>query len=443
MIARMLVGSSSSPRAFCSPRHLASSSMKSGLPSAVSATCPARVVESTAAEELGGELAARRVGERLERQGRVCRETAAPAGPLAEELGPRERQEQDRDVADTRGERLEQIEQARVGPVDVLVHEQCRRAHGERLDEDTCREEELLAVGDLAVFVEAQEDGEIRYVLLGCRRPRERGDRFDELASCLGGVVAVEDACGLLDLLAERAVRGRRAVRRRTAADDGRALCRHQLGELERDPRLADPGRAEDRDEVAPSLVDDAFPDAREHAELAVAPDHRHLRRRSLADGCGCPKSEPRLYRSLLSLRDDRLGWAVLDRAAGPDVRLLADEHRSDRRRGLKTGRGVDHVPGDEGLPALGAGVQGDDRLARVHGHAQLEPFVLGPVAHGERGANRAFRVVPVRHGGAEDAHDRVANELLDLSAVALELAADALVVRDEERADVLGVELL
>ena len=58
-------------------------------------------------------------------------------------------------------------------------------------------------------------------------------------------------------------------------------------------------------------------------------------------------------------------------------------------------------------------------------------------------GADRALGVVLVRGRRAEERHHRVADELLDGAAVALELGADALVVRAEERLDVLGVELL
>jgi len=48
-----------------------------------------------------------------------------------------------------------------------------------------------------------------------------------------------------------------------------------------------------------------------------------------------------------------------------------------------------------------------------------------------------------VRERSPEDAEDGVADELLDPAAVALDLAAHALVVRREERAYVLGIELL
>ena len=63
-------------------------------------------------------------------------------------------------------------------------------------------------------------------------------------------------------------------------------------------------------------------------------------------------------------------------------------------------------------------------------------------LAHGERRAHGALGVVAVGDRRAEDAHHRVADELLDDAAERLDLVANALVVRREDRAHVLGVEL-
>ena len=57
-----------------------------------------------------------------------------------------------------------------------------------------------------------------------------------------------------------------------------------------------------------------------------------------------------------------------------------------------------------------------------------------------ERGADRPLGVVLVDHRRAEDRHDRVADELLDRAAEALDLVLDARVVRAERRADVLRI---
>ena len=108
------------------PRSLitaASCSMKSGLPSATSGDLGRLRV---GAEEVERELRGVRAAERLERKRVVGEQSAAPRGPRVEQLRPRERQEQDGKVVEARGEELDQVEQRRVGPVDVLEHERRR-----------------------------------------------------------------------------------------------------------------------------------------------------------------------------------------------------------------------------------------------------------------------------------------------------------------------------
>jgi hypothetical protein len=64
-------------------------------------------------------------------------------------------------------------------------------------------------------------------------------------------------------------------------------------------------------------------------------------------------------------------------------------------------------------------------------------------VTDGQGRPDRAFRVVAERGGGAEDADDCVADELLDEAAEGLDLAPDRVEVRTQERLDVLRVEML
>ena len=68
-------------------------------------------------------------------------------------------------------------------------------------------------------------------------------------------------------------------------------------------------------------------------------------------------------------------------------------------------------------------------------------PSSPGPVADGECRADRPLVVVPEGLGRAEDTHHRVADELLDPAAEALELGANAPVVRRQDRAHVLGIQ--
>ena len=280
-------------------------------------------------------------------------------------------------------------------------------------------------------------------MLLGRCGTRERGDRVGELGFRFDGVVAIEDPCGLLHLLSERAVRARSAVGGAAATDHTRALSGHELREFECDARLPDARRSKHGREVASPLVDDAIPDADEHTELAVSADHRYGPRGPLPDGGGGPKGEPGLNRSLLSLRHDRLGGPVLDRPARAHVGLFTDEHGPYGRCGLKTGSGIHNVPCDERLTAVGVRIEGDDRLARVHGDTKLKTLVLRPVSHCEGSAHCPLGIVAVCDWGAEHAHHGVADELLDLATMTFELATDMLVVRDQECSDILGIQLL
>ena len=115
------------------------------------------------------------------------------------------------------------------------------------------------------------------------------------------------------------------------------------------------------------------------------------------------------------------------------------------RGASLKPRGRVHDVAGDDRLSTLGPGTEGDDRLARGDGgpYGELEPLLpqlLDRVEDAECGSNRALRVVLVRDGRAEHGHDRVADELLDGPSEALDVCLDALVVRAERGAHVLGV---
>ena len=238
-------------------------------------------------------------------------------GPLVEELRPCERDEEHGNLADPRRQHLEQVEQALVGPVDVLVQEQCRPAQRQRLDEDARREEERLAVDRLARTREPEQDSELRRVLLRRGGAGELRDSGVEPITRGGRFVAVEDAGNLLDLLGEGAVRLARPVGRRASANHPTALVRDELGQLEAESGLPDPGRAEHRHEMRTALARDALPCLGEDAELALAADHRHGRRRALADGRRRAQCDPRAHRRALPLCEHGLGGAVLDRRSG------------------------------------------------------------------------------------------------------------------------------
>ena len=120
----------------------------------------------------------------------------------------------------------------------------------------------------------------------------------------------------------------------------------------------------------------------------------------------------------------------VVDRAPRRPVRRLVDEDPVHRRRRLQARSRVDDVARGHAL-ARGRAASSETSASPVVIPIRSSRLVLErEVADRERGANGALGVVLVRVGRAEERHHGVADELLHRAAVALELGADALVVR-------------
>ena len=133
----------------------------------------------------------------------------------------------------------------------------------------------------------------------------------------------------------------------------------------------------------------------------------------------------------------------VVDGRAGCAVRRLVDEDAVHRRGALEASSGVDDVARGHALAGFGLGVEAHERLAGRDPDSQLELLLERELADRERCADCALGIVLVRGRCAEERHDRVADELLDGAAVALELGAHALVVGAQDRLDVLGIQRL
>ena len=119
--------------------------MKSGLPSAILTTASA---PSGVAEPADGELARIRLVERPQRECSCSSDRRPPhAVARVEELRPRERHEQQRQPVRPDGERVDQIEEVRAGPVDVLEDEDGRPLARRGLQENARRGEERVAIG--------------------------------------------------------------------------------------------------------------------------------------------------------------------------------------------------------------------------------------------------------------------------------------------------------
>ena len=189
----------------------------------------------------------------------------------------------------------------------------------------------------------------------------------------------------------------------------------------------------------------DAFERVDERGELAFAADERRPAVLAHVDA----EARARLHRFpdgdrlALALRDDGLGVAVVDhlssRAAsaprrGPRSRArpTAGARPCSRRRRHEpsplSGRASSETSASPVLTAIRTSTPSSARSPSPGSPAPREPRARGR---------------PPRNQGAEDRDDRVADELLDRPAPALELLSETLVVRAQDGVDVLGVERL
>ena len=122
----------------------------------------------------------------------------------------------------------------------------------------------------------------------------------------------------------------------------------------------------------------------------------------------------------LLALERVLAGRLEGDRARCGALGRLAHEHGPGRRDGLQPGGGVDEVAGDHPLADR---AEGHRCLAGEDAGPCLEPCRELPdrIDQLEPGANAALGVVLVGDRRAPDGHDRVADELLDRAAVAVD----------------------
>ena len=178
----------------------------------------------------------------------------------------------------------------------------------------------------------------------------------------------------------------------------------------------------------------------------AVAADERRLQpggRAALAASLGRdPQGLPQRHGLCLALELVLARVGVGDRGLGGAPGRLADEHHSRLGRRLDARGGVDEVARHHPL-TLGA--HRDGGLTREHARARRQIRV--DRGHGrdelECGAHRALGVVLVRDRRAPDGHHRVADELLERAAVALDDLTSDVEVAGQELARVLRVARL
>jgi hypothetical protein len=149
-----------------------------------------------------------------------------------------------------------------------------------------------------------------------------------------------------------------------------------------------------------------------------------------------------------LALDRERPDGRRRDGVADELVGGLAEQDLARRGGLLEAGGDVDGVAEDRVLPARAvadedlAGVDPGPRLDREPPRArELRVELLEGLAHLGRGADRAQRVVLVDLRDAEHRHHRVADELLDAAAVALDRHPHGLEVPGHDLQQRLGVQ--
>jgi hypothetical protein len=398
------------------------------------------------AVEQRGDEPRRVVGvERRQRDRQRVALAAAPVGTPVEQLRPRGAQDEQRNVRAPVGQRVDEVEQLVPRPVEVLEHHDQRPPLGQPLEERAPRGERLVPLARLTAEPEewtklALDPAAVRFA-----------DAFlhgaDQLARDLLRRVVLDDPGLRLHHLAERPERDPLAVWKRAAVPpEDEVRQRLDMGEqLGDEPALPDTGDADERDELRGPLLANTLERVDELVELALPAHEGNACRDCLAaDTRARLERLPHAHRLRLALRLDCVGFAEIDCVLRRAVGRLTDEHPVHGSRALQPRGRVHHVSGRHPLARFRASREVDQRLARVDGDANLDLAALAsPVANRKGGADSALRVVLVRDRCAEQRHHRIADELLDGSAEPFELRAQPLVIRAQDRLDVLGIELL
>ena len=170
------------------------------------------------------------------------------------------------------------------------------------------------------------------------------------------------------------------------------------LLELPGEARLADPGDADDRDELGLALLGGRVEQLLDQAQLAVAADERRLEADGL-QGAAAARGHTRSARqsgtgSALPFSSCSPAVLVGDRRLGRPPRRLADEHGAGLGRGLDPRGGVDEVAGDH---ALARGAEGHGRLAGEDAGAGGRSGRRARPERGPRRRGRAPRGPPAR----------------------------------------------
>src|SRR6266511_4313662 len=249
---------------------------------------------------------------------------AAPHGTDVEQLRASEADQEDWSVAGPVRDVIDEIQEGRLAPLDVVEDEHERALPRVRLEELACCPECLLTRARAADEAERRSEARRDHLsVLVARQPR--GDTREK-------VLAVE----LSHDVGEGPERDALAVRQAPALHD-RSPLTGPGGELRDQTRLADAGGAEDCEEMTGAFADGALVGTLEKHPLALSTDHWRIE-------AARPAGNGRLDRQqaigaevrLLALELERLDRLDLDSVTDEAVRRLAEQDLAGGRRLLE-----------------------------------------------------------------------------------------------------------
>ena len=332
----------------------------------------------------------------LEEERRRVELASAPARPRVEQLRPRDAEQEDacvpREICDV----LHEVDEDRLGPLEIVDHD------------------DLRAFG--RACLEEPPKGELRL----------RRRRADD------GVGLDADRDQDLD---QRPVRDALPVREAPPTKDVGCVA-HALEEVRDEARLPDAGRPEEREEPTGGVRNRILVVAPETLALAVSPDKRRLEPPRERVGVVRHLEEPKCLDQLgLPLQREWLDRLDLHRVAHEQPGLGADQRLRRGCRLLEARSDVDRVSGDERLT-----LAADDDLARVDPDPRLEAVRRDRGTHLRCCTHRAESVVLVRHRDPETAMTASPTNFSTRATVTLDDRAEILEIPAHPRAQRLGI---
>ena len=295
----------------------------------------------------------------------------SPRWPHVEEIGPRRAEKEDRHTAGRRGDVLDEVEERRLRPVEVVDDDHERPLRRNCLEEAPKRPGSLL--GRTAALAQTHRPGN------QTRRHLAVLDRLEQSDELLLGIVAADvahDVC-------ERQVGDALAVRG-AAADHDPGLLAQRPDQLAREPGLPDAGRANDRGQRAAARRHCGVECGAESDQLLPSSHERSCDRNAERGYVRARRDQPvrRDGFALPSCVDGRRGLGVHrpgDRREG----RRTQQHLAGRCCLLEPGGDVDGVAGRE---LLVASATPDDDLARVDAGARRDPDAVVALELGVQG---------------------------------------------------------